>query len=162
MTRAFVFSERWLWTFPLVYLVHLVDERLWPPGTANWATANSSFYFTNEAWFWVNAPSMMIMLSAAVLVRRRKIPEWVVIAMALHLALHGAMRVGGTLVYGSISPGLLTGVALCLPLSIPVLVRGWLGFPGRTFILGLLVGILSFQPLWHLILHPVLPEKPAA
>ncbi len=83
-----VFSQNWLWAFPPVYLIHLVDERFWPPGTADWATANSFLYFTNEAWLWVNAPSMLVVLLATALISARRLPEWVTVAMGLNVALH--------------------------------------------------------------------------
>ena len=155
-----VFSQNWLWAFPPVYLIHLVDERFWPPGTANWATANSFLYFTNEAWLWVNVPSMLVVLLATALISARRLPEWVTVAMGLNVALHAFMRIGGTLFFGSVSPGLATGVILCLPLALPVLVRGMRLLPRADFIRGLAWGVASFQPVWHLLVYPFLPLKP--
>ena len=155
-----VFSKRLLGAFPPTYLVHLIDERFWGPGTANWATANSFLYFTNEAWLWVNAPSMLAVLAVTILVSQRRIPEWAGLALGVHVGLHGVMRIGGTLAYGTVSPGAATGVALCLPLALLVVFRGWHGLPRTEVLRGLICGVLSFQPLGHLVAPPFLPPKP--
>ena len=157
-----VFSAPVLWAFPAVYFVHLIDERFWGVGTANWATIHGPLYFTNYAWLWVNIPSMLALTLVAALVARGAVPEWAIVALSVHLLLHAVMRIGGTLVFASVSPGLISGVLLCLPLAVWSLARGYRRLSHRALCAGVIAGILSFQPLWHAVLHPFLPPAPPA
>ncbi len=156
------FSSRWLWLFPPAYLAHLIDERFWGAGTANWAYTNTGIYFTNAGWLAVNVPSMLLLTIAAALSAARIWPQWVGVALAVHFVLHALVRIIGTAATGQVSPGVVTGVLICLPLAIPTLVRGYQSLSTPSYRRGLLAGVLSFQPLWHTVLLPVLPQGPAA
>ena len=155
-----VFPAPVLWAFPPVYLVHLLDERFWGVGTANWATAHGPLYFTNYAWLWVNIPSMLALALVVVLVARGAVAEWAVVSLGVHLLLHAVMRIGGTLVFASVSPGLISGVLLCLPLGVWSMARGYRQLSNPALRAGVIAGILSFQPLWHAVLYPFLPTAP--
>lgn len=154
-----VFSRAWLAWFPVVYLLHLVDERYYWIGTANFATQYLGIYFTNAAWWAINVPSMLLLAGVAALVARGRWPEWVAIALAVHLALHGLGRVPTSLWTGTIAPGLLSGVLLCAPLSAATLWKAR-SLSGAHWRAGVLAGVVSFQPFWHFALLPVLPRGP--
>jgi hypothetical protein len=151
-----------LWTFVPVYFVHLLDERFCGVGTANWSTAYSPVDFSNYAWLWVNATSMLVFALVVVLIARRTLPEWIVVGLSVHLLLHALMRVVGTVVFASLWPGLVSGVLLCLPLASWSLIHGYRNLPRQAARLGVLVGALSFQPLWHGVLYPFLSGAPPA
>ena len=151
-----------LWAFVPVYFVHLLDERFWGVGTANWSTAHSPFYFTNYAWLWVNIPSMLALALVVVLIARGAIPEWAVVALGIHLLLHAVTRIVGTLIFASVSPGVVSGVLLCLPLAVWSLVRAYRQLSQRGLRFGIIAGILSFQPVWHGLLYPFFRTVPPA
>ncbi len=157
-----VFPTAVLWTFVPVYFVHLLDERFWGVGTANWATAHTPFYFTNYVWLWVNIPSMLVLGLVVVFVTRGVIPEWAVVALGIHLLLHSVTRLFGTLIFVSVSPGVISGVLLCLPLALWSLARGYRQLSKSALRPGIIAGVLSFQPLWHAVLYPFLPTAPPA
>lgn len=157
-----VYSGAWLSLFPAIYLVHLVDERFFGIGTAIFSTRYFGIYFTNAAWWAVNVPSVIALSLAALLVARGSWPQWVVVALAIHLLLHGLLRVPTSLWTFTIAPGLITGLLLCTPLAAATLWRARTAFSKRDAIRGLFAGAASFQPLWHLVLLPVLPAPPAA
>lgn len=156
-----VFSRDWLSLFPLVYMLHLIDERYYSIGTADFATQYLGIYFTNAAWWAVNIPSLLLLAGATVLVARGQWPEWVAITLAMHLAIHGLGRVPTSLWSGTIAPGLLSGLLLCTPLSAATLWRARHAFSGAQWRNGVLAGVASFQPFWHFALLPVLPAGPA-
>ena len=156
------FSSRWLWLFPPAYLAHLIDERFWGAGTANWAYASTGIYFTNAGWLAVNVPSMVLVTVAAALAAARVWPQWVGVALGIHFALHALVRIVGTPATGQLAPGVVTGVLVCLPLAVPSLLWGYRSLSTASYRRGLLAGTLSFQPLWHAVLLPVLPQGPAA
>lgn len=158
-----LFPDAWIWAYPAVYAVHLLDERLWGIGTAEFATRHLGIYLTNEAWWLVNVPSTLAMLGVAALVAVGRWPQWVAVALATHLALHSLGRVPATLWLGMWSPGLASGLLLCVPLAWLTFSVGNRGLSRGQLRAGLVTGIASFQPFWHLLLLPlgVLPEAPA-
>ena len=79
--------------YPIVYLVHLIDERYYSIGTAEFSTQQFGVYFTNQAWWAVNVPSLIVLAATATLVARHVWPQWLAVALATHVALHGLMRV---------------------------------------------------------------------
>ena len=147
--------------YPGVYLIHLIDERYYGIGTADFSTQNFGVLFTNQAWWAVNVPSLIILTVTAALVARRVWPRWLAVALATHLAFHGLMRVPLSAWTLTIAPGLISGLLLCVPLSVFTLVWGWSALPRSQFRNGILTGIASVQPLWHFLLLPVLPGAPA-
>lgn len=157
-----VSSGAWLWLFPAVYLVHLVDERFYWIGTAEFATYYLGIYFTNTAWWAVNVPSLALFVGATRLVARARWPEWVVISLAIHLGIHGLSRIPTSLWTATIAPGLLSGLLLCVPLSAAALARARGSFSRAAWMKGLVVGLVSFQPWWHFAVLPILPEGPGA
>jgi hypothetical protein len=157
-----IYSTGWLVLLSIVYSVHLVDERYYSIGTADFATQYLGIYFTNAAWWAVNIPSIILFTLAAALVARGTWPQWVVLALAVHLALHGLGRVPTSLWTLEIAPGLVTGLLLCTPVAAASFWRGR-GVLSRSQVLrGLVAGAASFQPFWHFALLPFLPGPPPA
>lgn len=151
-----------VWAFVPVYALHLLDERFWGMGTAHFASTYTPFWFTNSAWLWVNVPSFVLLTLAVALIVRGVFPEWAVVALAVHLLLHAIVRIGGSGFFAVVSPGVVSGVVLCVPLGVWSLMRGARALSRRELRAGLIAGVLSFQPLWHGVVFPFLPDRPPA
>ena len=147
---------RWIWLFPPVYLTHLIDERFYGIGTAEWASHHTGVCFTNAAWLAVNVPSFLLLTLAAWLVARRSWPLWVAVALATHVGIHGVGRIVGTFAFESVSPGVLTGVIACLPLALFTYMRTVRVLSRGQLLAGFLAGVATLQPLWHGLLLTVL------
>ena len=153
------FLPKRLWPlFPVVYLIHLLDERFFGVGTANWSTLNDILYFTNEGWLWVNIPSFLLMLAASSAAGRGRLPQWVFVSIAMHLLLHGLMRISGSVVMPTLAPGVVTGALLCVPVSTFVYRRALGVLRPATLVRASLVGVATLQPVYHWLLHPWLPQ----
>jgi len=162
-STATMFSERWLWLFPPIYLVHLLDERFFGAGTAAWATEHMGVNLTNEAWLVINVVWFCGLSLATWLVSHGRLPEWVVVSLATHLVVHSLTRVWGSAVFAGWSPGVLSGVIVCLPWAAATLVRAYGLLSTRQLITGVVCGILSLQPLWDFVMLPILsPGNPIA
>lgn len=157
-----VVSPKWLWSFPPVYLIHLVDERFFREGTAAWATAHMGVHLTNEAWFVINAVWLVGLILVTWLTARGSLPQWVVVVLATHLAIHSFTRIWGSVVFPGLSPGVVSGVLLGAPWALYTLGRGLRALPRREFALGVVVGVLSVQPVWDFLMLPILSPHPAA
>jgi hypothetical protein len=155
-----VFPHAWVWWFPVLYAIHLLDERLFWIGTADFATQYLGIYFTNAAWLWVNIPSALLMAITAALVVRGRWSQCVVIAMGVHFLAHSLGRVPTSAWHGVVQPGLLSGLLLCAPLGGLALLRAFARFDIRELVLGIAIGTASIQPLWHFALLPWMPDPP--
>jgi hypothetical protein len=159
-SRETTFSAAWLALLPAVYLIHLLDERLSGIGTAEFATRYLEIRFTNSAWLAVNAPSFLAFAASALLVARHRWPDWVAVALATHLALHGLGRVPTSAWFATLAPGVVSGLAVCLPSGVATLLRGHRALTRAQFRIGVLVGLASFQPFWHFLALPFLTSPP--
>ncbi len=61
-----------------------------------------------------------------------------------------------------VSPGVVSGVTICLPWAVITFARGFRLLPLRQFVSGLVFGALSLQPLWDFLMLPVLSPRPPA
>ncbi len=159
-STAPILSRTWLSLFPPIYLLHLLDERFFGDGTAAWASEHMGVYLTNEAWLVINVAWFLGLSLATWLVSRRILPEWIVASLATHLAIHALTRLWGSAVFVGWSPGVLSGVVVCLPWATVALVRANQRLPTRQLVLGVACGILSLQPLWDFFMLPMLMTNP--
>ena len=150
------FPPRWIWLFPLVYGLHLLDERFVGPGVAVWSTQAFGITFTNEAWLAVNVPTFAVLAVATWFVSRGYWPSWVTAALATHVAAHAILHTGASAWAVSWSPGLATSLLACVPLAVATFSRAFVSLTPGQLCRGVLGGVLSFQPLWHAVLLPVL------
>ena len=151
-----------LWVFPPIYFLHLMDERLFGIGTAAWATRHMAVYLTNEAWLAINVVWFAFLTLITWLIARGTLPNWVVVVLATHIAIHSLTRVWGSIVFPGWSPGVLTGVVIGLPWAVVIFYRALRAYSRRQLALGLVGGVLSLQPLWDFLMLPVLSLKPPA
>ncbi len=138
--------------FVAVYAIHLLDEGLVQGGLAAWSTRNG-FHFSIENWVFVNVVSMLVVTTAMLQVARGRWPSWLLVSMAVHLLLHAAIHVVATVLWQSLSPGAVSGVLVAAPLAFVTLRWGWRSLDSRSLILGSLVGVLSFQAPWDLLVR---------
>jgi Protein of unknown function with HXXEE motif len=59
------------------------------------------------------------------------------------LLVNGVVHVAGSILTGTYSPGLITGVVLYLPLGQLALIRAWHQAPPRMFLHGVLAGLAA-------------------
>jgi hypothetical protein len=156
------FPRTWLWLFPPIYFIHLLDERFSGNGTAAWATAHMGVYLTNEAWLIINVFWFLLVVLSTWLVARGVWPDWIVIALATHIAVHSLTRVWGSGAFPGWSPGVVSGVLVCLPWAAVTFARGLRLFPLRQVVSGIVCGVLSLQPLWDFLMLPILSPRPLA
>jgi hypothetical protein len=152
----------WLWIFPPIYFLHLLDERFFGIGTAAWATQHMGVYLTNDAWLIINVVWFILLTLTTWLVARGTLPKWVVVVLATHIAIHSLTRIWGSIVFAGWSPGVLTGVVVGMPWATTIFYRAIRVYSPRQVALGVIGGVLSLQPLWDFLMLPVLSPRPPA
>jgi len=142
------------WLFAAFYALHLLDEGLVAGGLPAWSTQRG-FHFTWANWLSVNALSFGLVITAVALVARERWPSWVLVSLAVHIALHALMHLGATAWGQALSPGAVTGTLLGLPLVVCTLRWGGRELERPVMIRAVLIGAASFQAPWDLLVRLV-------
>ena len=140
------------WLFAAVYALHLLDEGLVAGGLPHWSTQNG-FHFTSLNWLSVNAVSICLFGAAASLVDRGTWPSWVLVSLAVHIALHAVVHLGASAWWLSLSPGTITGVLPGLPLAAWTLCWARHALDRRLAVRAAILGMLTFQAPWDLLVR---------
>jgi hypothetical protein len=112
-----------LWLLPAAYACHLIEE--WLGGFPQWISRVIGAPLPDAAFLWINAVALAVMVLASRAASGREAHGWMGIAVATILFTNGIAHLLGSVVTGSYSPGLFTGVVLYLPLGGLVLLRAW-------------------------------------
>ena len=111
------------WLFPVAYLCHLLEE--WFGGFPEWIAAIAGRPVPRPAFLVINAVALVIMLLATRAAIRKEQHGWMGIAIATVVLLNAVLHLLGSIVTGTYSPGLITGVILYMPLGQLTLLRAW-------------------------------------
>lgn len=135
------FVGPWVLLFPATYLGHIAEE-YWG-GFAGRTAELTGLAVPEAAFLAANALFWVLMSGAVALVLRRPSRAPLIVTLATIVVINAALHVGGLLLSGSYSPGLLTGVLLWLPLGVVALVRGHRLLPGGRFRSGVVMGMVA-------------------
>ena len=128
-----------VWLLPLAYAFHILEE--WFGGFPEWLAVVTGSPLPRGAFIVINAVALAVMILATRAAARRESHGWMGIAIATILLVNGIAHILGSLVTGTYSPGLLTGVVLYLPLAQLALARAWSQAEGAMFGRGVVAGI---------------------
>jgi hypothetical protein len=112
-----------VWLLPLAYACHILEE--WFGGFPEWLAVIAGSPLPRAAFVVINGVAIALMILAARAATQRESHGWMAIAIATILLVNGIAHILGSLVTGTYSPGLFTGVILYLPLAQLVLLRAW-------------------------------------
>jgi hypothetical protein len=141
-----------VWLLPAAYLFHLGEE--WFGGFPEWMARVIGSALPRPAFISINAIAFGLMVLASRAATRREANGWMGIAIATILLINGIAHLLGSVVTGSYSPGLFTGVVLYLPLGSLVLLRAWTQAGGGGFGRGVAWG-LGLHALVFLIAYAI-------
>ena len=127
------------WLFAPAYAAHLAEE--WFGGFPQWVARIAGEPLPDVAFVVINAVAFAAMLAATRSATLREAHGWMVIAIATIALTNGVWHVLGSLVTGTYSPGLFTGVVVYMPLGQLTLLRAWHQTPQPFFVRGLLWGL---------------------
>lgn len=134
------FTGSWAWLFPASYLVHIVEE-YWGGFPAwierFWGVESSSGNFLS--W---NGGALVMMAVGVMLVLKTKSYRWLLISFGTVFLVNGLVHAIASAVTKSYSPGLVSGLALFVPLGILTLMRARRLVNLRTQRAGIIIGVL--------------------
>ena len=106
-----------VWMFPPTYVLHLAEEYFAAGGFPLWVERALGLAFTTAEFVAWNAFALMLMCVAAWLVSRDAKFRFLEIALAVAVLGNVAAHVIGSVVTGTYSPGLITGLIVWSPLG---------------------------------------------
>ena len=130
-----------LWLFPPAYLAHLAEEWWGGPGFPAWFAAIAGRPLPRPAFLAINAVAFAALIAGVRAASRRESAGWMAIAIGTVVSLNALLHVAGSVLTGSYSPGLITGVVLYLPLGQLLLVRALLQVESSRFSTGVAAGV---------------------
>jgi Protein of unknown function with HXXEE motif len=107
-----------VWLFPPTYALHLIEEYLVAGGWPLWAESTLGVHFNNSEFIAWNVFALGLMCVGVWLVSRNAKFRFIEIALAVAVLGNGLAHVLVSLVTGTYSPGLVTGVVVWTPLSV--------------------------------------------
>jgi hypothetical protein len=128
-----------VWLFVPAYAAHLLEE--WFGGFPEWLSLVTGAPLPRDVFLIINAVAMIAIVWAIHAALRRESLGWLAIAIAAVLFVNGLVHLLGSILTGTYSPGLFTGVLLYVPLGQLALMRAWTQAPKGFFQRGVLTAI---------------------
>jgi hypothetical protein len=130
-----------VWLLVAAYAAHVVEEYV--GGFPEWFAVLSGRAMPREVFLAINAIALVAMVLAARAAIRRAPLGWLAIGIATILLVNGVAHLLASVVTGTYSPGLITGVVLYLPLAQLTLLRAWHQAPPWLFWQGVGTGVIA-------------------
>jgi hypothetical protein len=130
-----------VWLFPATYILHLCEEYFVAGGFPLWAERRLRLQFSDAEFVAWNAFAFALMCGGAWLVSRDPKFRFIEIALAVAVLGNVLAHVLGSLMTRTHSPGLLTAVALWIPVGVYSLQRAWAVSTRKARIAGVYIGL---------------------
>jgi hypothetical protein len=135
-------SHTWLLLFPATYALHIIEEYRAGEGFRRWIRRIARIVLSPAQFLSVNAALWVVMTFAVLSVHSLSADGWIVVALAVLVAVNALGHLMGTLVTRSYSPGLATGLGLWTPLGIYTLIRTVPALPATQLWIGVAAGLV--------------------
>lgn len=153
------FGGRWVWLFPLTYLVHAIEEIWGGSGYAAWVSDLGDASLSEATLVFLHLVLLAGMCVVVGFVRARRRYFWSIVAFGVVVTGNALMHLVATIATWSYSPGLLTGVFVWAPLGVYCLVRaGRLPRSDRAW--GVAIGAVATVVITAVALDPGLLPLP--
>jgi hypothetical protein len=130
-----------VWLFPATYILHLCEEYFVAGGFPLWADRRLRLHFSDAEFVAWSALALSLMCLGAWLASRDSKFRFIEIALAVAVLGNVLTHVLGSLTTRTYSPGLLTGVALWIPVGVYSLQRAWAVSTRKARIVGVYIGL---------------------
>jgi uncharacterized protein with HXXEE motif len=126
---------KWLWFFPLAYLLHVVEEfmSVGPLYGIN-VSLNLFLILSTAAW--------MLMICGIVLAQRFGFSQFMGVCLGTTVFLNGLTHIVNSLVYGRYDGGLISGSVIFIPLGLGTLISLRNSMRKQRYVFGVLIGMV--------------------
>jgi Protein of unknown function with HXXEE motif len=134
-------KEWWWLALPASYLAHLGEEWWGGEGFASWTERVVGAPVSETRFIIVNSVAAPLFVLGTVLAITKPSWAWFVVTFGTIMLINGTLHVLGSVGSASYSPGVITGLALYLPLGITTLRLGRTRSSAGTFWAAVLLGV---------------------
>jgi len=145
---------RWIWLFPVTYVIHLGEEVWGGEGYAAWITRLTGSSFPRTTLLLLNGLILVGMILVLAAAQRRAALHWAVIAMGTAVLGNSVLHLVMSLVTRTYSPGLITGTLMWLPLGLCAIRRGATRAGRFDLRLGIAIGLAATALISLVALDP--------
>jgi hypothetical protein len=142
MTHESSSARWWLLLLPLGYLLHLAEEWWCGEGFVAWTARAVGTGVSPTRFLIVNSIIWPLSAVLTVLALKRPALAWFPTTFATVVVINAIVHALGTLATSVYSPGLITGLAIYLPVGGRVLLSGRRELSSRAFTFAALLGVL--------------------
>lgn len=148
-------GRRWaILALPASYLFHLGEEWWAGEGFTRWTARLAGTPVSASRFLWINGIAFPLFLLGTLLAIRTPRGSWFAVTFSALLVLNGLLHLLGTIATETYSPGLVTGLALYVPLGVVILRAERSHLPAATFaraVLGgvALHGVVALAAFWN-------------
>jgi hypothetical protein len=129
-----------IWLFLPAYLAHLAEE-VWG-GFPAWVALLVGRPLPLRSFVMINAVALAGLAIGIGAASRRESAGWFAVAVASALGLNAVLHLAASLLTGTYSPGLITGIVFYVPLAVLTLVRASDQLPSTTVWRGVVAGLV--------------------
>src|SRR5262245_17261133 len=145
-------AQRWIWLFPLTYLIHIMEEYYGGEGFYRWISRLTGAHFTAQDFIALNAVAWFVMVVAMGLVAASPRFRFLLVAFGCVVFLNASLHLIFSILTASYSPGLLSGLFCWAPVGVYTMRREWRELPRSNFVIGValafgLHALVSFSAL---------------
>ena len=126
---------KWLWLFPLVYLLHVVEEFM-SVGPSHGINVSRNLFLILSTVAW------LLMICGIVLARRFGFPHFMGVCLGTTVFLNGITHIINSFIYGRYDAGVVSGSVIFIPLGLATLISLRNSMRTQRYILGVLVGVV--------------------
>ena len=146
--------QRWIWLFPITYLIHMIEEYYGGEGFYQWISRLTGAHFTSHDFVVLNAIAWFVMVGVMALAAAFPSCRFLLVAFGGVVLLNALLHMSLSVWTRSYSPGAISGLLCWMPLGIYTLRRTWHELPHATFRCGIAVslclhGLVSFSALYR-------------
>ena len=126
---------KWLWFFPLAYLLHIFEESR-SVGPLHGINISLNLFLVLSTVTW------LLMICGIVLAQRFGFPHFMGVCLGTTLLLNGLTHIINSLVYGRYDAGLISGSLIFIPLGLATLIGLRNSMRSRRYMVGVLLGMV--------------------
>lgn len=132
----------WPLLLPFAYALHVGEEWWGGEGVFVWTERVFGEQLSPLRFVVLNAVIWPLFAALTVLAIRHAAYEWFLVTFATLVVVNALLHVLGTVVFGSYSPGLVTGLLLYVPVGSLILVGGRRKLPQTRFVAAVAFGVV--------------------
>ena len=126
---------KWLWLFPLAYLLHIIEEF---KGVGPLHGINVSL----KVFLILSTAAWLLMICGIVLAQRFGFPQFMGVCLGATFFLNGLSHINNSLVYSRYDAGLISGSVIFIPLGLATLISLRNSMRRQRYIVGVLAGMV--------------------